>query len=234
MYRKLMSMSVASLLIFCVAPAQAAPDIEVLPLAHDFGDVEVGTSSTTIVTVENIGDDPLTVDSIVLNGSSNPAFAVTSAPGLPVAVDPYTSVDVEITFSPLAAGVADAQLDIVSDSPGEEEVNVSLTGTGVDVTQPPLTVADILQFFDESVADGTLLGNGPGNSANGRRKALRNKIKASGDLIEAGLIVKACKQLQNAYERTDGLPRPPEFVTGPAAPVLAGMLLDLMAELGCE
>jgi hypothetical protein len=31
------------------APANANPYIEVIPLEHDFGDVELGTSSTTIV-----------------------------------------------------------------------------------------------------------------------------------------------------------------------------------------
>jgi hypothetical protein len=34
----------------------------------------------------------------------------------------------------------------------------------------------------------------------------------------------------NAY-RTDGLPQPPDFVTGPAAPELASQILKLIAVL---
>jgi hypothetical protein len=59
-------------------------------------------------------------------------------------------------------------------------------------------------------------------------------IEAAGDLIDDGYIVEACQQLLVAYERCDGLPRPPEFVAGPAAPTLAQMILDLMLELGCS
>jgi hypothetical protein len=59
-------------------------------------------------------------------------------------------------------------------------------------------------------------------------------LEAAGDLIDAGRTAEACQQLQDAYQRTDGLPRPPEFVAGPAASTLAQMILDLMAVLGCE
>jgi hypothetical protein len=104
---------------------------------------------------------------------------------------------------------------------------------GVGQEEPPVSVADILAFFDESVANGTLYGYGPGKSADGRLNALRNQIEAAGDLIDDGALEDACQQLLNAYERCDGLLRPPEFVAGPAAATLAGMILDLMGELGC-
>jgi hypothetical protein len=94
------------------------------------------------------------------------------------------------------------------------------------------TIEDILAFFDESVANGTLTGYGPGKSADGRKKALRNKIKAAGNIIDDG--ADACEQLSDAYKRCDGLPRPPEFVAGPNAPTLSQMILDLMGDLGCE
>jgi len=97
--------------------------------------------------------------------------------------------------------------------------------------EPPVepTVAAVLTFFGAAVADGTLVGNGPGNSADGRKGALRNQIEAAGDLISEGYMDEACEQLMNAYLRCDGLPTPPEFVAGPAAPTLAGMILDLPA-----
>jgi hypothetical protein len=104
-------------------------------------------------------------------------------------------------------------------------------GTGIGVEPPPpVTIQGILDLFD----DPELCGNGPGNSAEGRKGALKNMIEAAGDLIEEGSTGEACQQLVDAYGRTDGLPRPPEFVGCAGAPVLAGMLIDLMAGLGCE
>ncbi|MBW2121929.1 MAG: hypothetical protein JRH07_08795, partial [Deltaproteobacteria bacterium] len=71
------------------------------------------------------------------------------------------------------------------------------------------------------------------NSAEKRLRALRNMIESAGDLIEEGDIEEACGQLRDAYRKTDGEPRPPDFVTGEAAGELAEMLQDLMEDLGC-
>jgi hypothetical protein len=45
-----------------------------------------------------------------------------------------------------------------------------------------------------------------------------------------------CVTCPSSFEKTDGLSPPesaPDFVAGEAAPELAGMIEDLMAELGC-
>jgi hypothetical protein len=111
---------------------------------------------------------------------------------------------------------------------------VPLAGEGVTEEPPsPASIADILAFFDASVADGSLWGDGPGRSGEGRKKALRNMIEAAGDLIEDGYIETACEQLLDAYDRCDGLFPPPDFVNGSAAAALAQMILDLIEELGC-
>lgn len=95
-------------------------------------------------------------------------------------------------------------------------------------------IEEVIDFFDESVADGTLVGDGPGKSADGRRGALRNMIIAAGDLIEEGLYEEACDQLWAAYRKCDGDPKPPDFVAGDAADDLAVMILGVMYEIGCE
>ena len=89
----------------------------------------------------------------------------------------------------------------------------------------------ILIFFDESVADGSLTGQCPGKSANGRLNALRKMLEMAGDLINTE---GACAQLKAAMEKCDGDPLQPDFVTGLAASELYAMISDLMAELGCE
>jgi len=92
----------------------------------------------------------------------------------------------------------------------------------------------LLAFFDESVADGTLEGDGPGNSADGRLNALRNILEMASDLINIGEIEDACEQLMVAKRKCDGESPPPDFVTGNAAEDLHNMILELMEAIGCE
>lgn len=100
---------------------------------------------------------------------------------------------------------------------------------------PPLEqIANILEFFDQSVADGTLVGEGPGNSAKGRLNALRNMIKAAGNLIIDEDIEETCQQLQDAFNRTDGQFPPPDFAAGSAASDLAKLIQNLRSDLECD
>lgn len=97
----------------------------------------------------------------------------------------------------------------------------------------PVDIPSILSFFDANIENGTLMGSGPGNSWH-RMKALRNMLKAAGELVEEGLIAEACQQLLDAYNRCDGQPKPPDFVEGEASPQLAGMIQTYRAYLGCN
>lgn len=99
--------------------------------------------------------------------------------------------------------------------------------------QPPPDIEDILTFFDISSADDTLVGSGPGESAEGRMNARRNMLEAAGFLTEDGDYEGACELLWDAYYKTDGDPIPPDFVEGDAADDLAQMILDLISALGC-
>jgi beta propeller repeat protein len=210
------------------------PDIAVAPLTHDFGDVTLGSLATTVVTVSNVGLRPLTVSALSFQTGSSPAFTITSSPTLPLIIAPGATFDLPLAFTPTSPGFVTATLSIMSDDPDEGLMNVALSGAGVQAPTPPQQqIAEILVFFDESVANGTLLGNGPGNSAQGRRNALRNMLRATSDLIENGSVNAACQQLLDAYRRTDGLPQPPDFVGGTAATELARRIRELRQSLGC-
>lgn len=100
--------------------------------------------------------------------------------------------------------------------------------------QLPPDIDTILEFFDESVADGTLEGNVPGRSGKKRLKVFRNMIVKTAHLIDCGKMKRGCKKLYWLYNRCDGLPKPKDFVAGPAAPELADMIEDFMYELECE
>lgn len=162
-------------------------------------------------------------------------LSISSSPNLPLILKPNETLDVNVTFSPSLVGTCSGTIEIISDDPDELRVEVSLTGTGVRTEIPPeQEIENILDFFDESVENGSLVGSGPGQSGNNRLNALRNMIEAAGDLVEAGDISGACTQLLDAYRKTDGQPRPPDFVTGEAASELAAMIQQLMETLGCE
>jgi hypothetical protein len=97
----------------------------------------------------------------------------------------------------------------------------------------PNSIEAILDFVDDSVEDGTLTGDGPGNSGNNRLNALVNMLEEAQGLIEAGMLEDACNQLWSAYRKCDGNTRPPDFVKGNAADDLANMILNVMDDLGC-
>lgn len=144
--------------------------------------------------------------------------------------DPF--IEVDVTFAPTSAGPAEAYLVIFSD--GYPDL-VPLRGNGVaDEPTPAELIVDILVYFDAAVADGTLEGRGPGNSAANRLKALSNMLDSARNSIDAGNLDEACDQLRVAYRKTDGQPRPPDFVQGDAAAGLAAMILDLRTLLECE
>lgn len=96
------------------------------------------------------------------------------------------------------------------------------------------TIAAIVTFMDEAASQGTLRGNGPGRSGPGRLAALRSMLSAGEALRAAGDQAAACGQLLQAYRRTDGDPRPPDFVAGNAAPALAQQIWALLATWGCR
>ena len=92
---------------------------------------------------------------------------------------------------------------------------------------------ELLTFFNEAVAAGTIRGEGPGNSPQGILGALRNMLQTLQGLLLAGAYEQACTQLADILGKVDGKSPPPDFTAGPANPELANRVLDLQAVLGC-
>lgn len=211
--------------------------IEVTPTEHDFGEVQVGAASSVIIEIQNINGHNLLILDVSLDPASDPGFFISDSPNFPVTLswdDENDSVQVEVTFAPEQAGPAFATLVVTSDDNVNDVIDIPLSGTGVDDEPAPSEmIADIIDMFDEAVEDGSLYGVGHGNSAVHRLNALRHMLLAAGDLIDAGAYEQACRQLASAWAKTDGLPRPPDFVGGEAASELAAMIADLMAAIGC-
>ena len=103
------------------------------------------------------------------------------------------------------------------------------------LTPPNKQIKAIEFFFDASVHDGKLEGVGPTQtSAAGKLKALRNMLEKTEGLIKSDSREASCEQLADAYKKTDGVPRPPDFVRGPGTAKLATMIQDLMNTLKCK
>jgi hypothetical protein len=98
---------------------------------------------------------------------------------------------------------------------------------------PTPSIDDILDFFDESVADGTLEGDGPGKSAENRLKAFRKILVKAGEMIDNKNINAACNKLDAIYKKCDSQPMPKNFVAGEAVIELLERILELMDGLGC-
>ncbi len=204
------------------------PAIEVSPLAYSFGDKSLGSITIALVTVSNTGNVELEVTPVGTLGS--PYFYKVDASLN--SIQPGETKQVYVYYQPNVLGFSSTTLRIQSNDPNRPLVEVQFSGNCVPEEYPPQDqIADILAFFEVSVVNGSLMGSGPGNSAQGRLDALRNMIEAAGDLIAQGRIQEARQQLQDAYRRVDGLPRPPDFATGSAASTLADMILQLLNSL---
>ena len=118
--------------VFLAAPAPA--DIQVEPTEYDFGDVEVATPSTTIITVSNVPGmvmEPLTIYGTYFDSGSSGDFEITVNPeGITIPVG--ESEDIEITFTPSDEGYESATLVVASSDLFHPLIYVALSGTGVE------------------------------------------------------------------------------------------------------
>ena len=131
-------------------------------------------------------------------------------------------------FDPIAAG--DVMEDVLTlEAIGSETQNhtVNLIGTGGVSTEPTDLIGVILDFFDASADNGTIvpLGNAK------RLDALRHRISTIDFLIQNGHLSAACAVTQSAIDRTDGEPGPGDFVTGSSVQPLNDILEVLKALL---
>jgi len=92
----------------------------------------------------------------------------------------------------------------------------------------------ILNFFNQSVKAGSLVGKGSGNSAKDRLNSIRDMLETTGDLIAVGDIEDACEQLKATSEKCDNDLSHADFVSGSAIAELDDMILDLRTKLKCE
>ncbi|MEJ2390156.1 MAG: hypothetical protein P8019_01985, partial [Gammaproteobacteria bacterium] len=103
------------------------------------------------------------------------------------------------------------------------------------VAQTPLEMLqDIIAYANSAIADGTLVGLGPGNSADARRDAFMNILTEVETNLTQSKLDLVCGGLRSAQIRTDGgypFVLPPDFVAGEASYTLNQDLLALMSKI---
>jgi hypothetical protein len=108
-----------------------SPDVTITPSAVNFGNVTVGNKSADqITTVRNDGTANLTIGPVSLTGANSNQFVKASDNCSKKVLAPAASCTVAARFKPTSTGVKTTNLVIPSNDPDENQVNVSLTGTG--------------------------------------------------------------------------------------------------------
>jgi hypothetical protein len=103
-------------------------NILVGPTNVNFGNVIVGgASGPTTVTITNIGDAPLTVNTIT---SPVADFSTGGLPPLPLVLPSLGTATLNASFSPLSTGTQNSSFDIVSDALNTPTATVNLHGRG--------------------------------------------------------------------------------------------------------
>jgi hypothetical protein len=233
---KLLTLGVFLAFAVLIAPSIAsAQSIEVDPMSHDYGNVALGESRSMVFVISSTATTELTIETISVDDPGG-TFVCTDCPTSGLIILPGgTSMEVNVTFTPPDAGPFSANLHVLSDAE-PSHLYFPLNGEGCidDCTNAGELMADTIAFFNDAVADGTLDGDGPTDRAAGNRlRAFGNMLDSANELIELGEVDLACDQLLSAYRKADGEAPPPDFVNGESQEQLAGMLLDVMGDLGC-
>jgi hypothetical protein len=101
--------------------------------ALSFGNVTVGQTATSSVSLKNASAETVQISQISVAGTS---FTLTSQNAVPVTVAGGASVSVSVQFSPTAVGSAAGTLTLVNNSTGGN-MTVPLSGTGTAASNPP-------------------------------------------------------------------------------------------------
>jgi hypothetical protein len=208
------------------------PRIEVSQTDYDFGLNDIGSTGFGVVTVYNAGNANLTLNSVSVMQNEPLQFGFTPLQVIPVTLEPGMSIDLEISFTPAKEGLSEASLHLFSSDPTMPDLEIQLLGEGAAVEFTPEEQAQaVLDFLQDSLAAGTIAGEGKGQSASNKAATFCKMIAAAKQLIEAGYNEFALEALDDIQKKCDGKKAPADFVSGQDAAVLHGMIIELMNKL---
>lgn len=113
------------------ATQTGAPDIFLPETAYDFGTVPLDGSAEWSFSIQNIGDQLLSIQDVSSDIAAFTVGALTQTD-----INPSASVEVPVTFTPDAVAPFSGQITITSNDPDEGSVVVTLTGEGIEAGGP--------------------------------------------------------------------------------------------------
>jgi len=125
------------------------PQLVVTPVALDFDAVEVGQSSALTLSISNPGTGDLEISAVTLDALAASGFALTGVPSGPATVAMGKTLEIEVTFTPTAAGTVTGTVQLLSNAVNTPEVVVPLQGIGVSVPMPQISVQPAALSFGE-------------------------------------------------------------------------------------
>jgi len=212
---------------------------------YDFGNVEVGSLVTTLVTISNLDlTNPVDLSGISFALDSCSDFSIVTLLQPPITIQPEKSVNVEISYSPSFVGECSAALRIYTGSPSPAN-QVTFTGIGVE-QEPQLPEHDdvsrlllaklqkIIDYTNESYIYQTFRSYKQDNLPERRLQAFKKSLGVTYHLIENGQFEAAYNKLNEIHKKTDGKPESNDFVPPEKAANLSEMLQDLIASFDFE
>lgn len=113
----------------------ATPTVSVTPTNLVFGNVNVGTSGTQSIAIQNTGSANLVVNSASVSGTGYTVSGMSA----PVTVAPGGSTALAVSFTPSSTGTAAGNVSLSSNAQASPAA-VALTGNGVSTASQPLTI----------------------------------------------------------------------------------------------
>ena len=209
---------------------------------HDFGEVEMGTTSTVVLTITSQEEMPTTITGLVFANTSCSDFSVISRPES-MTISYNQSIDIVVGYTPSQAGTCSDTLRIYNGSPLPN--SATFTGTGIqaveavqEVPEPLdltgqylMQIEGIRSFTKTSIEEGELKGRGKGKWAKRRLKVLNKMLATTSKLIENGDTEAAYNKLAMIHKKIDGNPEPKDFVEGQAKGALAAKVHGMITAL---
>ena len=103
-----------------------------------FGEVTIGTKATQLLTIEEIGDEDLTIDSATVTGEQSANFSIISPPTVPWTItDGSAEQFITVQCQPSASGQYQAKLELTTNDPNNSTVTYGLICQGISTTSLP-------------------------------------------------------------------------------------------------
>ncbi len=138
--------------VVSLAANGVVPDASFTPTTVAFGPQDVQASpATDNITVMNTGTAPLEVSDLVISGAAAARYTVSSN-ALPFTIPVSSSAVVQVTYTPvLVSGSDDASLRIVTDAQSGMNMDIPLSGRGIDrEIVPSVTSLDFADTYRNS------------------------------------------------------------------------------------